>query len=512
MEPSAPSPAMQPLPPTRPTAGPARHRQAAWMAVAVLVLGVAGLEGGFRRSRLAKALAAESLYIRKGRTFAASPGADIGMTGDSRILHGFSPAVAADLLEEERGERPHVYNAGLSGAPPMAQLAWVRRFLSHPKRRAKLVVMGISPYMFSSRIAWNPSRESLTTLWRLQDLGAAVRAGAGFEELSALIVSNLFEAVRLRPQVVQTVFEGRVPGGAADTGENGYVRIASVDPSTQAARAHHRGLAYRTEMWKPEAHFGNEQMGYFQEALRELREAGVPTLVINTPSASQVEVAYGPHSIYEEHLAWVKAQAERYGARFADLKQVPGLQDSDFVDGDHLSGAGAVKFTEYLTREHLLPMLGGPAATRAGCRPLFSFDAPELSGWTLQGEAMASAVQEGPVPGQQPVTGQRGSGFLDTFTAQGDTPTGEALSPPFRLEGTQLRLRVGGGGEGRNVGVALVVEGREVARAQGRDAEHLGPVAWDVTGLRGQTARLRIWDADSGGWGHLLVDDVRLCP
>ncbi|SEM39624.1 hypothetical protein SAMN05444354_11629 [Stigmatella aurantiaca] len=518
MNTARPSPAPEPLPsgpsvpPELPSAGPARHRWAAGVAVAVLVLGVVGLDAGFRRSRLAKALAAESLYIHKGRTFDASPGADIGMTGDSRILHGFFPAVAADLLEEERGERLRVYNAGLSGAPPMAQLAWVRRFLSHPERRAKLVVMGISPYMFSSRIAWHPSRESLTTLWRLQDLVAAVRAGAGFEELSTITVSNLFEAVRLRPQVVQGVFHGRMPGSAADPGEDGYVRIASVDPYTQAARAQHRGMGYRTEMWKPEAHFGNEQMGYFEEALRELREEGIPTLIINTPSASQVEVAYGPNSLYDEHLAWVKAKAEQYGAKFADLKRVPGLQDADFVDGDHLSVAGAVKFTEYLTREHLLPMLGGPGAASAGCRPLFSFDTPGLPGWTLQGEAMADAVQTGPVPGQQPITGQRGSGFFNTFTAQGDTPVGEALSPPFLMEGSRLRLRVGGGGAGREVGVALLVEGREVARGHGQDAEHLGQVAWDVAGLRGQTAHLRIWDAASGGWGHILVDDVRICP
>jgi len=496
-----------------PAVEPRRHRRAAWVALTVFALGVAGLEVGFRASGLAKALAAESLYIHKGREFSASAGADLAMTGDSRVLHGFSPATVADLVEEARGERLRVYNAGLSGAPPMAQLAWVRRLLSHPERRPRLVVMGISPYMFSSRIARAPSRESLTTLWRLQDLGSALRAGAGFEELSTIIVSNVFEAVRLRPQVVQVVLERREPGAASDTGEDGYLRLPSVDGATQSSRARHRGMGYRTEMWKPEAHFGNEQMGYFQQALRELRDAGVATVVINTPSASQVDLAYGPNSLYDEHLAWVKAQAEQHGARFVDLKTVPGLNDGDFTDGDHLSAVGAVKFTEHLTREHLLPLLGGGDAASQGCRTVFAFDAPsELAGWTLTGEALTDAARGGRRPGQQDITGQRGGGLLNTFTTQGDRAVGEALSPTFLLDGARLRLRVAGGGDGRDVGVALLVDGREVARAQGRDSESLTSRTWDVAALRGRTARLRVWDADGGAWGHILVDDVKLCP
>jgi hypothetical protein len=505
-EPSARGATLHPVPP----AERSRHRQGAWLAVAVLALGVAGLELSFRSSPLARALLAENPYIRKARAYERSEGSDIAMTGDSRVLHGFFPRVVADVVEEERGERPRVYNAGLSGAPPMTQLAWVRRLLTHPGRRPKVVVLGISPYMFSSRIAWAPSRESLTTLWRLEDLGAAVRAGAGLEELSTLIVTNLFESVRLRPRVVDVLLRGGRPGGPAELGEDGYLPMWSVDPATQAFRAHHRGLAYRMEMWKPEARFGNEQLGYFLEALRELREAGIATLVINTPSASQVDTAYGPQSIYDEHIAWVREQAARYGATYADLKQVPGVRDEDFSDGDHLSMHGAVRFSEHLAREYLLPALGGAAAPSAECRPLFTFDSAELTGWTLRGEAIR--VQAGPAPGQQPITGQRGDGLLNTFTEQGDASVGEALSPPFVLEGSALRLRVGGGGEGRSVGVELVVEGRVQAHARGGDTENLGLLSWDITPLRGKTAQLRIRDADSGPWGHILMDEVKLCP
>ncbi len=271
----------------------------------------------------------------------------MAITGDSRILHGVVPEVLANRLAHE-GERPRVYNAGLSGAPPMAQLAWVRRFLTHPGRRPSLVVVGISPYMFSSRIAREPSRESLTTLWRLRDLPAAIRAGAGTEEVSAILASNLFETVRLRPRLLELLFRGRQPGAPADPGVDGYLAMYGQGPEIQKERALHRGLGYRTELWKPEAHFGNEQVGYFLELLRELREAGVRTVVINTPSASGVDVAYGPNSLYDEHLAWVKARAGEYGAQFLDLKAAPGMTDADFADGDHLTVAGAAKFSALL--------------------------------------------------------------------------------------------------------------------------------------------------------------------
>jgi hypothetical protein len=508
--PTEPEPGVHPVRPDVPEAERSGHRRGAWVALLVLVVGVVGLEARFRGSRLADALAAESPYIHKARAYALSEGSDIAITGDSRILHGFYPLVVADVVEEERGERPRVYNAGLSGAPPMAQLAWVRRLLTHPGRRPKVVVLGISPYMFSSRIARVQSRESLTTMWRLEDLGAAVRAGAGLEELSTLIVTNLFESVRLRPRVVDVVLKGSKPGVPAELGEDGYVRMWGVDPATQASRAHHRGLAYRGEMWKPGARLGNEQMGYFLEALRELRDAGVSTFVINTPSASQVDTAYGPESIYDEHVAWVKEQAAKYGATYVDLKRVPGIADVDFSDGDHLSVQGAVRFSEHLAREYILPALGGSTFPGAECRSVFTFDAAELTEWTLQGEAMQ--VQTGPTPAQQPITGQRGSSLLNSFTAQGDASVGEALSPPFVLEGAQMRLRVGGGGEGKNVGVELLVEGQVQAQTRGRDTEHLGLVAWDVSAMRGRSARLRIRDAESGPWGHILVDDVKLCP
>lgn len=58
--------------------------------------------------------------------------------------------------------------------------------------------------------------------------------------------------------------------------------------------------------------------------------------------------------------------------------------------------------------------------------------------------------------------------------------------------------------------VNLVVDGQVVRTATGQDSEALDWVAWDVRDLAGREARLRVVDTVSGGWGHVLADQVTL--
>jgi hypothetical protein len=490
-----------------------RARRHAWVSLLVFFATLFAFDQGFRVSRVSRRIAAESLYISKPRAFSETPtGADVVVVGDSRVLHGIDPRAIETVVEHELGERIVAWNAGLSGAPPMAHLAWVRRMLTHA-HRPRLVVLSISPYMFSSRIAYAPSRESLTTIYRLEDLPTLWRAGAPLEDLATVLNASIFESVRHRPRVLELMLRFSGLRAPAALGEKGWLSNGDVDPAVQDSRARGRGMGYRTEMRRPEARFGNEQVGYFLETLRALREAGVRTLVLNSPSASQIDLAYGPESIYDEHIRFVRETAARFGAGYADVKDSPAITDADYTDGDHLSGGGASRFSAWLAHEHLVPALGTRQEGRpAGCRTVHDFEDPAMPGWRRSGQAFSSPVVVQGRRRQQPIYGITGQHCITSYvgSASGDSATGTAVSPPFTLE-REVRVRVAGG-SGTDLSVALVVDGREVAVARGQNDEILRDVVWDTAALQGQTAELRITDNATGPWGHLDVDDLAVCP
>jgi len=482
------------------------------VALAVCAAAVLLADGALRWSDLGRALVAENVYLTKPAAFSEDPhGADVVVTGDSRIGAAIDPAAIATEVNMERGEALHVWNAGLSGAPPMAQLAWVRRILGQ-KHRARLVIMGISPYMFSSRIQTSLSRESLGTFYRLGDIPAAFRAGASAEDVLEILTHNVLLFSRLRARLLEVVIQHSPIRGGDSFGPEGFIANAEVEPAVQATRANGRAIGYRTELWKPEAQLGNEQMGYFVEALRELEEARVPVVVLNTPSASQMELAYGPRSLYDEHIAYVRSTAARFGATWVDGRSSPAVSDRDFMDGDHLAGKGASRYSAWLAHTVVVPSLGGRREDRpSGCATVFAFDDEKLPGWTLDGEAVRHPLAEQGRHGQTAVYGQVGARFFSTYGNAGDDDVGEATSPQFLLTGNTVRLRVAGGA-GVNLAAELVVEGKAVDVARGREDEVLRDTVWNVKNVVGKMATLRIRDHVVGAWGHLEVNDVAVCP
>lgn len=496
-----------PLPPPR-----TRSLVSVWVSLGVCLSIVVGAEIAFRQSALYGELAAESQYVAKATALSENEArADIAITGDSRTLHGVNPFTVEDAFRTERGEKLVVYNAGLSGAPPMTQLAMIRRLLTAPKK-PRLVVMCLSPYMFSSQIFRRTARESLTTIYRIRDLGAAFRAGAAAEDLATIALSNLLESYRYRPRLLSLLAGGKVKP-KAPIGRQGFIENGEGDPTSQTSRGKSRGLGYRKEMWRPNAHFGNEHQGYFEEALRELSAAGVKTLVLSTQSASQIDLAYGPNSIYDEHMQWVRSVTARAGVPFIDVKNNPAVKDEDFVDGDHLGGNGAARFSAWLAHEHLIPALGGRSPDRPkDCRTLFDFEDPALLGWSREGLALTAPIADQSKRMMKPSLGYTGHRFLTTFASPaGDSATGMATSGAVTVASPELRLRVAGG-RSATVRIALVVDGAEVLSASGQGDETFRDVVWNTQPFVGKTAVFRITDAGVSRGDHLQVDDIATCP
>lgn len=115
--------------------------------------------------------------------------------------------------------------------------------------------------------------------------------------------------------------------------------------------------------------------------------------------------------------------------------------------------------------------------------------------------------------GNEPYNKQ-GKFFLSTLeTPQGnpdDAYTGYVESAVFILEDPKVYLLVGGGNHPDTYVALCTLDGTEVCRAQGENAQKMEHRRWDVPELVGKPVFIRICDQNKGGWGHITVDDIRI--
>ncbi|MFG2576365.1 GH32 C-terminal domain-containing protein [Streptomyces sp. NPDC048481] len=144
---------------------------------------------------------------------------------------------------------------------------------------------------------------------------------------------------------------------------------------------------------------------------------------------------------------------------------------------------------------------------------LADFEGGSYGEWTTTGEAFGTAPATGTLPGQQQLSGWLGDGLVNTFL-NGDSTTGTLTSPEFTIDKNHINFLIGGGNHPADAAdptaLELVVDGRVVRSATGRDTETLARASWDVSDLAGKKARIRIVDDNTGGWGHLDVDHIML--
>jgi sucrose-6-phosphate hydrolase SacC (GH32 family) len=120
---------------------------------------------------------------------------------------------------------------------------------------------------------------------------------------------------------------------------------------------------------------------------------------------------------------------------------------------------------------------------------------------------LGAAPAKGTLAGQQTVTGYAGSQLVNTFLS-GDSTTGTLTSPAFTISLPYVNFLIGGGNAPGTECINLKVQGQAVRTATGANVEQLAPTTWNVTDLMGQTAVLEIVDQQTGGWGHILIDQI----
>lgn len=135
------------------------------------------------------------------------------------------------------------------------------------------------------------------------------------------------------------------------------------------------------------------------------------------------------------------------------------------------------------------------------------FESGTYEGWTIEGSCFGERPATGKINWQQPVSGWRGKFFVNTFNPD-DTATGRALSRPFKIIKRFIHFLIGGGHHPGRCCLNLLIDGKVVRTATGRNSEQLLPERWDVSEFIGREAQLEIVDMETGGWGHILVDHI----
>ena len=85
---------------------------------------------------------------------------------------------------------------------------------------------------------------------------------------------------------------------------------------------------------------------------------------------------------------------------------------------------------------------------------------------------------------------------------------GTLTSPRFRIERDYVTFLIGGGAYEKETCVNLLVNGKVVLSATGRNSNTMAEKAWDVRKWKGSEARIQIVDKRKGGWGNVGLDNV----
>lgn len=143
------------------------------------------------------------------------------------------------------------------------------------------------------------------------------------------------------------------------------------------------------------------------------------------------------------------------------------------------------------------------------------FEGRSYGAWQVQGNCFGDGPARGTLPKQNPVDGFNNRGLVNTYwrgsnaSENPDDTVGTLTSPVFTIEKNFINFLVGGGEYKGETCVNLVVDGKVVRTAEGKNSEHLDWCAWDVKEFKGKAATIVIVDSRKGHFGHINVDMIQ---
>jgi len=200
---------------------------------------------------------------------------------------------------------------------------------------------------------------------------------------------------------------------------------------------------------------------------------------------------------------WAQLEAFSAGGVFSYSAHIP------FTPGDSSLGlsstGGDVKLVS-LTLNEVKSIWPQPLPPDPNAILMTDFEGKDYGDWTATGNAFGTGPAKGKIGSQNPVSGFKGQGLVNTFRA-GDASTGTLTSPEFKIERKYIRFYIGGGSH-NNTCLQLLIDGKPVMSTSGGDNERLSRRFFDVQNYAGKKAQLRIVDENGGRWGHVNVDHI----
>ncbi|MFT5129494.1 MAG: arylsulfatase A, partial [Rhodothermales bacterium] len=217
-------------------------------------------------------------------------------------------------------------------------------------------------------------------------------------------------------------------------------------------------------------------------------------------------------NLADMHPDRVKAMTALLDAHVADI--AAHVRPAAFVDNPKplLASAGDLptlaqwKAEGRRLKAEISPLVS-PSPFSARGETLISTFEDGIGAWTKTG----SAFDDG--PRRNRIAGFLGEGYINSYV-NGDKALGTLTSPPFKVERTHIKFLIGGGKHPGKTGLTLLVGDAVVRSATGnsrknkKNEEVLDWKSWDVSEYIGESARLRIIDQHSAGWGHTVVDHI----
>jgi hypothetical protein len=320
-------------------------------ALLVMLVVLVTAELFYRDSAVDSRLRKGANYITAKALDYAQLGGDIVVTGDSRMYHAINPAVMEETLREVKGKSYTTYNFGIpSGTTPIFLM--VAHEAARHKPPPRVFILGVTPALFSCCDAVDAAGTQPGVTWSAVPM--FVRAGwyLAPEQAGGSVFFGASRLLAFRTEVSTAVHDFTLPPPLAFPIRGHWSLGGRVGAGTQDARAKGRAGAYAELMDKSKGCELRAMPGrYLAEAIEDLKRAGVNVIVMGTPQARQLDWYHDSKHTYFEYIEEVKRVTSQHQVPFIDMNAPPGIESTDFMDGDHLSEPGTTIFTKYVARE-----------------------------------------------------------------------------------------------------------------------------------------------------------------